>query len=130
MPITHRVNEATQSLETRATGCVTAEELERHLQIEERDGFIALDELFDARDATTDLTSDQVRTFVRRTEELAQRGRLGAVAFVTENKVTFGMARMYQLLCDDRPVRVGVFRDAPSARLWLESLRVRASGGP
>lgn len=119
MPITHKLNKLQRVLETRAAGVVSAEDLARHLEMEERDGLLAVDELFDARGATTNLTSDQVRTFVRRTEDLARSGRFGALAFVTDDKVAFGMARMYQLLCDDKPVSIGVFHDVDSATRWL-----------
>jgi hypothetical protein len=123
MPISYYLNDDKRLLETRATGMVTADELERHLTMEGADGLLALDELFDARDATTDLTSHQVRHFVEKTEALARRGPFGAVAFVTANDVAFGMARMYQLLCDGKPVRVGVFRDVGQAKQWLEVFR-------
>jgi hypothetical protein len=128
MPIAYDLNSETRLLETRATGLVTAEELDRHLTMEEEDGFIGLDELFDARDATTDLTSTQVRHFVRRTDDMVKRGRFGAVAFVTRDDVTFGMARMYQLLCEDKPVNIGVFRDIDVAREWLDASRLSSPG--
>jgi hypothetical protein len=34
------------------------------------------------------------------------------------------MARMYQLLCDGKPVRVGVFSDMHAARRWLDESRI------
>lgn len=128
MPIASALNHDTAFLETHATGLITADDLEGHLRAEEASNYLGLDELFDARGATTDLTASQVRQFVRRTEQLARQGRLGAVAFVTSDDVAFGMARMYQLLSDDRMVHIGVFRDIGPAWQWLAT--VRGTGGP
>jgi hypothetical protein len=100
---------------------VTYDELRAHLEQEERDGALGLTEVIDARGATTNLTGDEVRALVARTDALVRRGRFGAVAIVTDNDFAFGMARMYQILCDRLPIRIGVFRQLDAALEWLGS---------
>jgi hypothetical protein len=112
-------------LETHAVGLVSNEELEQHVDAQEKEGLIAAAELFDARDATTNLTAAQVRNLVRRTDELLERVDIGDLAIVTNDQVGYGMARMYQLLCGDKPVHVGVFREIDAARRWLNESRPR-----
>jgi hypothetical protein len=64
-----------------------------------------------------------VRGLVARTHALVRKGRFGALAIVTDNDVAFGMARMYQLLCEmSLPVRIEVFRDLEPALAWLRAV--------
>ena len=103
-----------------ATGIVTYDELRAHVEQEERDGALGLTEVIDARGATTNLTGDEVRALVARTDTLVRRGRFGALAIVTDNDVAFGMARMYQILCERLPIQIGVFRQLDPALVWLD----------
>jgi hypothetical protein len=120
MPVTYEIDSSRHLVRTLASGLVTYRELERHVAEEEHDDAIGLAEVIDARGATTDLTSDQVRGLVARTDALVRKGRFGALAIVTDNDVAFGMARMYQLLCElSLAVRIEVFRDLEPALAWL-----------
>ena len=127
MPVTYRIDQARGRMETLAVGLITYEDILRHLEEEEGDEALAMEELLDARAATTNLTSDQVHALVRRTDSLVRKGRFGAVAIVTDNNVVFGMARMYQILCEELPVRIGVFRDLDEAEVWLNGEGRRAA---
>jgi len=77
--------------------------------------------VIDARGATTDITTSQVRLLVARTDTLLRQGQLGALAIVTDSEVTFGMARMYQILSEPLPVQIGVFRTLGEATAWLSA---------
>jgi hypothetical protein len=123
MPVTYEIDPSRHLVRTLASGLVTYRELERHVVEEEQDDAIGLAEVIDARGATTDLTGDQVRGLVARTDALVRKGRFGALAIVTDNDVAFGMARMYQLLCEiSLPVRIEVFRDLEPALAWLRAV--------
>ena len=121
MPITFEIDPNRRVLYTLVSGVVTYEELVRHLEEEERANGLGLPEVIDGRGATTDLTTRQVESLVRITDTLARKGRLGALAIVTDDDLAFGMARMYQLLTDGLPVRIGVFRELREATAWLRA---------
>jgi hypothetical protein len=119
MPVTYEIDTPRHLIRASAAGVVTYEELERHLAQEEHDDALGFREVIDARGATTDLTSTQVRALVARTDALVRKGRFGALAIVTDNDVAFGMARMYQILCEGLAVPIGVFRGLEPAMKWL-----------
>lgn len=124
MPVTYEIDQSRHLVRTLASGLVTYEELERHVADEEHDDdAVALAEVLDARGATTDLTSEQVRGLVARTDALVRKGHFGALAIVTDNDVAFGMARMYQMLCETSlPVRIEVFRNLEPALVWVRAV--------
>ena len=66
--------------------------------------------MIDGRGATPDVTPDQVRTLVARTDVVVRKGRFEALAIVTDSDFASGMARMYQILTEPLPVQIGVFR--------------------
>ena len=119
MPVTYEIDAPRRMLWALAEGVVTYAELAQHLAEEERDDALGLAELIDARGATTDLTPEQVRSLVTLTDALVRKGRFGALAIVTDNDVTFGMARMYQILADALPIEIGVYRELSDALAWL-----------
>jgi hypothetical protein len=106
---------------TRATGTVTYAEIDAHLDEEERTRAAGAPELFDARGATTDITTDQVRALVRRADAMLRRGGVGPTAVVADTDVFYGMARMYQLLAELDGIAVGVFRHVAEGERWLET---------
>ena len=120
MPITYVIDRIQQRMTTHADGLVTFADISRHLDAEERERALGLPELFDARGATTDVTSDEVRRLVRRSVEAARAFPLGPTAIVADDDLAFGMARMYSILMEDVPNSVGVFRDLGSAKRWLD----------
>lgn len=122
MPLTFTIDAVHRTLRTVASGLVTYHDLTRHLAEEERDDALGLAEVLDGRGATTDVTPDQVRALVVRTDALVRKGRFGALAIVTDNDFAFGMARMYQILADPLPVQIGVFRTLTDATEWLSAL--------
>ena len=127
MPVTFEIDPAQRIVRTLASGRVTYDDLARHLAEEERDDALGLAEVIDGRGATTDLTPNQVRALVVRTDALVRKGRFGALAIVTDSDFAFGMARMYQLLAEPLPVQIGVFRTLDEATAWLSAVAARVS---
>jgi hypothetical protein len=121
MPIVMRFDPVTRRLLTTASGEVTLAELLEHIAAEGREGHLGAPELFDARQATTNLTSAEVRHLVERMRSKAVVGALGPTALVTTNDVVFGMARMYSLMSDTFDHRFTVFRSMIEAERWLNT---------
>ena len=122
MPIRYVIDRIQQRLLTHADGLVTFQDLSQHLDAEERDRGLGLPELFDARGATTNLTTEQVRTLVQRAADTHRRIPLGPTAIVATDDLVFGMALMYAILTEDAGARVEVFRDVESANRWLQEV--------
>ena len=121
MPVTFEIDPERRMVRTVASGLVTYDDLARHLAEEERDNALGFAEVFDGRGATTDLTPNQARALVVRTDALLRKGRFGALAIVTDDNFAFGMARMYQILAEPLPVQIGVFRTLDEATAWLSA---------
>src|SRR2546426_11211613 len=119
MPITYVIDRLHQRMVTQADGVLTFHDVNRHLDEEERERGLDLPELFDARGATTDLTSEQVRRLVQRAAEMIRTIPLGPTAIVVTDDTLYGMARMYSILAEPVGVSVEVFRDVGSAERWL-----------
>jgi hypothetical protein len=81
-------------------GLLTLDEILRHLNEERNAKGIATPEVFDATQAHTDSTAEQVRVVVQRMIEMARQGAFGPTAIITNNDVVFGMASMLAILCD------------------------------
>jgi hypothetical protein len=113
---------------TRAEGLLTFADLAAHADAEMRDRPPSYQELFDATGTTTDLTSEQVQTMVQRANQAFQREPVGEVAIVATEPATFGLARMYSILCEQTGPRVEVFRTVAEAERWLDSRR--GAAGP
>jgi len=107
-------------LVTTAQGAVTLEEVDAHLDLEERNSDLGRPELIDARSATTNVTADQVRRLAHRAADMLSSVRLGPTAIVTDNDVVFGMSRMYSVFAQRTGAAVEVFRDFDAASAWLE----------
>jgi hypothetical protein len=77
--------------------------------------------LWDFRDCTANLSSDEMRRIVD-LEQTDQKGPgAGKVALVVGKTLDFGLARMYHMLSEqkvDRPLMV--FRDYEDALKWIE----------
>jgi hypothetical protein len=104
---------------TTAEGVVTFEEINAHLDLEERNGDLNRPELIDARNASTTITAEQVRHLAHRAAGMLSRMRLGPSALVTNDDVVFGMGRMYSVFAESAGAIVEVFRDIDAANRWL-----------
>ena len=126
MPIHYSVDPITGWMTTRADGIVTFHDVNAHLDVEQRNRDLHRPELIDARGATTDLSTEQVRRLVQRAANMLRDVDLGATAIVTTHDVVFGMARMYSILAEGVGVNVEVFRDISTATRWLEDQSAEA----
>jgi hypothetical protein len=100
MPIHFHYDPEVGILFTRADGLLTFDEILRHLN-EERDAkSIAHPEVFDATQAHTESTPDQVRLVVQRMLDMHRKGAFGPTAVITNDDVVFGMARMLAILSE------------------------------
>jgi hypothetical protein len=122
MPITWFVDNQRGRLQTRAVGRISYEEILKHLEVEGRERALGYHELFDADDATTTLTGDQVRQLVWHVRHLLAREPFGPTAIVATNDLVYGMARMLAIWCEDTGPSFGVFRDVATAEGWLDGL--------
>src|SRR4051794_39962464 len=119
MPITYSFDGRDGRLLTHAEGVVTFDDINAHLDLEQRKRDLGRPEIIDAREAVTSLTADEVRRLVRRSVEMLRNTEVGPTAIVTTDDFTFVMARMYALLSERVGVNAEVFRDMQSARSWL-----------
>ena len=125
MPIRYSIDQYHRRLMTHADGIVTFHDINAHLDLEQRNRDLNRSELIDARGATTDITSDQVRRLVRRAADMLRLGDLGPTAIVTTDDVVYRMARMLlKIMAEGVGAAAEVFRDMESATRWLERMRV------
>lgn len=121
MPISYTVDDEKKRMYTRATGLVTFEELRAHMNAEEGKPAGTYKEIFDCSDATTDVTTEQIRSLVAERIAVAQRRTPSPVAIVANTDLFFGIMRMFDSMSDSiRPIRV--FREREAAAYWLESI--------
>jgi hypothetical protein len=124
MPISYAVDQRSGHLVTRAEGVVTFQEIDGHLDLEQRNRDLHRPELIDARGATTNITPLQVRLLIQRAANMLRLVDVGPTAIVTTNDIVYGMARMYSILAESLGVNAEVFRDLPSANGWLQQFEV------
>jgi hypothetical protein len=120
MPIRYSLDRLRGRLLTHADGLVTFADINSHLDLEQRDRNLHRPELLDARGATTDLTTEQIRQLVLRAANMLRVVNVGPTAIVTNNDVVFGMAWLYSLLAESAGVEAEVFRDVDAATEWLD----------
>ncbi|MCG8590482.1 MAG: hypothetical protein MJE66_14425 [Proteobacteria bacterium] len=125
MPIDYRIDAARKVLVAEGHGQIRDEDLLDYARrmFADPGRHLAAHELVDLTRASDDseITADGIR-------ELAEywRGRYdlitgGRLAIVANSEVAYGLARMYQLMRDDGPDRIRVFRSLDEAWEWLES---------
>jgi hypothetical protein len=122
MAIRYSIDGIHRRLVTRADGVLTFHDINAHLDVEQRNRDLDLPELFDARGATTNLTTEQVHRLVSRAANMLRVTDLGPTAIVTTNEVLYGMARMYAVLVEGAGAPADVFSDVVSAIRWLNEL--------
>ena len=82
--------------------------------------------LVDVTDATTEIGSAKMQRVAEHVGKVVRRdGHRASAAIFAPTDVSFGMARMYQTLCESRGIDViRVFRIRAEAEAWLLSDRV------
>jgi hypothetical protein len=122
MPIDAKIDEERGLVEIVVAGEVTESELSGAFDRYISESWSALPlGLLDLRDAVAaDISTPLVHKAASRAEERVDpRLESGKFAIIAPRDFLFGMARMYQILRDESPVEVRVFRDRGEAELWL-----------
>ena len=118
MPIQYRIDPDREIVFMTAEGSLTDADLEklRASMQSDPDFHPNLNQLGDFR--ATDfsgLTATGVRALAERISDSDQSQR----AIIVSTDLAFGMSRMYQILTDENPAKVMVFKDMTEARAWL-----------
>ena len=103
---------------TRVSGTLTFDDLFAHIMEQIRTRLYRFPELFDVTDARTELSATDIQEIARIAEELEPPDRPAPLAIVASDPYVFGMAHMYQALCEGIRA-VGVFRGMTAAAQWL-----------
>jgi hypothetical protein len=133
MPVTLTIDRDRSEATTVATGRITMADIRSHIESERMHRGLPYREWIDAAQATADLSSAEAREVVDILRRLGRESALGPTAILVSNDVTYGMARMVEILLDDvaavRPFRSG---EEAEARKWLAatSIREKAGGSP
>lgn len=118
MPCAYTINLARSLVLSRGWGVVTDRELLAHVRALTADPRFARNfhQLINLRDVTDiQITVSCIREMVR----LNPFGAGARRAVVVTNDVVFGMARMYQILSDESPDELQIFRKMDDALQWL-----------
>lgn len=94
MPIEFRFDKRSGILVTTATGVVSYADVLNHIRREAEAGDLACKELFDATEATTDMTTAEIQTVADAVRQRLGSDGFGPTAIVTISDVFFGMSRM------------------------------------
>jgi hypothetical protein len=121
MPIQIEYDTRHNRLETSVDGLLTFEEIQRHLDDEEAKGYLWLPEIFDCKNASTALSRAQTLVLVERLVNYAKTQYLGPTAIVAKNPLTFGMARMFEIICElHGGPPMGVSNNRKDGERWLK----------
>ena len=118
MPVGYTIDLAQSLVLSRGWGIVTDRELLAHVRALTADPRFVRNfrQLADLRDVTdVQVTAATIREMVRLNPFWAGARR----ALVVTNDVVFGMARMYQILRDESPDELEIFRKMDGALQWL-----------
>ena len=121
MPISARMEESGR-VYIRASGFVTYEDLRNFVWETRARPAPGSPQLFDAREAETDLTAEQIRGLQNTIRAQFERGEIGPTAIVAGEDSVFGMDPMSQSYTAGHTVPVRVFRDLALAEAWLSNL--------
>jgi len=121
MPITARVEENGR-VYIRASGFVTYEDLRNFVWQTRARPALGSPQLFDARDAQTDLTAEEIRGLQNTVRDQFERGDIGPTAILASADSVFGIDPMTQTYTTGHTVPVRVFRELAPAEEWLSSL--------
>jgi hypothetical protein len=121
MPITARI-EASGMVYIRATGLVTYVDLQNYTRARRARPTLRSLQLFDARDAQTDLTTQQIQGLLNTLRGEFERGEIGPTAIVASADSLFAQARIHQRYSVGHTTQVRIFNDLAPAEEWLASL--------
>jgi hypothetical protein len=104
---------------------VNLRDIEAYLDNVVVSGALPYRKIFDARNAISGLTDDDMMALGARIKAYANSaaiiGPMGPLALVAVNREQYGQARMFGVLAE-APRALKIFRDVMAAREWLDSL--------
>lgn len=118
MPADYRIDAQRRLISSAGRGAVTDDDLRGHQARLRSDPAFdpSYDQLWDFSQVTRiEVTSEALRELAGSRSFKAGARR----AMVTPSDVGFGLARMFQILHDEAPEELRVFRDLGEARSWL-----------
>lgn len=118
MPIAYTIDRSLRVIFTTADNVLTDQDWMRHHErLRNHPTFEAdFDQLLDFRSVEDCRLTPEV---IRITSVKSIFRRHSHQAFVAVNNLTFGMCRMYEMLCARHDLRIEVFRDIQAAKEWL-----------
>ncbi len=119
MPITFEVDHNTQRVHTVATGEIRLEDMTAHVTALANARVLGYAQLFDARTMTTMVSAEETRRLVLLIARLREEHGQARTAFIADNDVAFGMARMYSTLAADSDSGFMVYRTLDDGTAWL-----------
>jgi len=120
MPIKIQYDFAQNVLFSKATGAISLQDIMGYYseikQINLKSGYCVL---ADYTEAEIDLHYNDIATIAeKRRRSLLNPAKL-KIAIIARSDVVFGMARMYQIMIDEKQFYVNVFREREEALQWL-----------
>ena len=121
MPITYTIDKQRRSIHRVISGTVTSDEILASLTeiLKHPDYQPGMKSLTDLRAIQHYASPQDVRQIANFILGRGDEVRGGKAAIVVAQDVSFGMARMLELLTESSPLSIGVFRDLKEAYEWL-----------
>ena len=123
----HHVDHDLHRLVTTWQGMILFEDVVAHYEERDAIGATVYDQLSDLRDARVSINTAQVERLATGILRKAKTYRLGRVAIVVSDDVSFGMSRMFSAMVSPE-YTINVFRSHTEAREWLGWTRSRTPG--
>ena len=120
MPLQWTISHPTRLVVAIASGELRPEDIASYFDEVARANASAYSKLFDASQATADLSDDELMALGARIRAYVALGPIGPVAIVVPTVATHEQALIFAALAEaDRPIRV--FRELHLARQWLDA---------
>ena len=120
MPLQWTISHPTRLVVAIASGELRPEDIESYFDEVARANASTYRKLFDASQATADLSDDELMALGARIRAYVALGPIGPVAIVVPTVATHEQALIFAALAEaDRPIRV--FRELHLARQWLDA---------
>lgn len=113
------VDHGTRIVRVTAVGAITAADHVRHVRDLAAAGLFGYDRLEDYREASIDLTREDLQRVLQVVHQLRRGSQPARTAFVTTDGMFYGMLRMYEALAVEPAHVVCAFLDIGEAEAWL-----------
>jgi hypothetical protein len=121
MPITFTVSAAENLIRTVAEGEIGLEDIVSYVQAQMEHPEIrpGMHELVDMRRARLNLSYEKMQKLVGSIEPFNEKLGEARCALVTDEDISFGFARMYEMMAEQTGVETRAFREMKPALEWL-----------